>query len=153
MVALDATGKSGVRLMGAITVPLSVADVNKAAVQPVANGIVPCDQALAISLPLLFTPTSQALMIDLTESARKFGDIPIQGAYIDLAQSAITMSLIVPATGQAVIARSYTQGYYALLVPMPARLMAVLASAPAGNLPVTVIVFNTPIGGSVWTTQ
>jgi hypothetical protein len=139
--------------MSAITVPLGIADVVKARVESVANGIGPPDgDALAIPLELMFSPTAQGLMIDLTEAARKYSTVAVQGAYIDLAQSGFAMTLTVPATGQAVTAKAYSQGYYALLVPMPVKLIAVLSGSPAGNVPVMVILYNTVIGSETWST-
>jgi hypothetical protein len=139
--------------MGAITVPLAIVDVSKASVQPVANGIAPPDgDALAISLPLVFTPAAQGLLIDLTEGARKYSTVAIQGAWIDLSQSGFAMTLTVPATGQSVTAKAYSQGQYVLLVPMPVKLTAVLSGSTASPVPVTVILYNTIIGPETWST-
>ena len=138
--------------MGAIvTTPLAVAQTGTFLVVPVANGIKPPNcEALAITCVLSFTPTIQAVLIDLTESARKFNEVAVQGAFIDLSQSGIAMQLQVPTTGQVILAKANTQGYYSLLCPMPAKLIAQLMAVPAGPMAITVILYNTPIEGEVW---
>lgn len=142
--------------MGAIvTTPLAVAQTSTFLVVPVANGIKPPDdEALAITATLQFTSSIQAILIDLSESTRKFNTVAIQGAFIDLSQSGgIAMQLQVPTTGQAILARANTQGYYSLLCPMPAKLIAQLMAVPAGPTTVTVILYNTIIEGEVWGTS
>lgn len=138
--------------MGAIvTTPLSIAQTSAFLVVPVANGIKPPDdEALAITCVLQFTSAIQAILIDLTESARKFNTVAVQGAFIDLSQSAIAMQLQIPTTGQVIVAKGNTQGYYSLLCPMPAKLIAQLTAIPAGPVTITVILYNTPIEGEVW---
>ena len=136
--------------MGAIiTTPLAVVSADKFPVTPVANGLVP-DEALAITCNLQFSPTVQAILIDLSESARKFNVIPIQGAFIDTSGSAIDLRVDNSVTGQSVLAKAGLQGYYNLLCPMPAKLIAVLASAPAAQLNITMILYNTVIESEVW---
>lgn len=141
--------------MGAIvTTPLSIAQTAVFLVVPVANGIKPPDcEALAITCSLQFTPAIQAILIDLTESARKFNEIAVQGAFIDLSQSGIAMQLQIPTTGQVIVAKANTQGYYSLLCPMPAKLIAQLTAVPAGSVVVTVILYNTPIESAVWSSH
>lgn len=138
--------------MGAIvTTPLSVAQTSTFLVVPIANGIKPPDEeALAITCTLQFSPSVLAILIDLSESARKFNTVAIQGAFIDLSQSAIALQLQIPTTGQVIVAKDNTQGYYSLLCPMPAKLIAQLAAIPAGPITITVILYNTPIEGEVW---
>lgn len=138
--------------MGAIiTTPLAVAQTNTFLVVPVANGIKPPDdEALAITCVLQFTPSIQAILIDLTESARKFNTVAVQGAFIDLSQSTLGMQLQIPTTGQVIQAKAQTQGYYSLLCPMPAKLIAQLAAVPAGAVTIPLILYNTPIEGEVW---
>lgn len=135
-----------------VTVPLSIIQTPNALVSQVTNAIVPCE-ALAVSIRLEYTPSIVGLMIDLTEAARKLNEITFQSAYIDLSASAETLDLIVPATGQVVVARGYTQGYYALFVPMPAKVIAVLETPPAGIIAIPLILANTPIPPMIWTTQ
>lgn len=141
--------------MGAIvTTPLSVAQTSTFLVVPVANGIMPpLDDALAITCTLQFTSAIQAVLIDLSESARKFNTVAIQGAFIDLSQSSIGMQLQIPTTGQVIVAKANTQGYYAVLCPMPAKLIAQLMAVPAGPVSITVILYNTPVPSEVWATQ
>lgn len=136
--------------MGAVvTTPLVVAPADKFPVVPVANGILP-DEALAITCTLQFSPAVQAILIDLSESARKFNTIPIQGAFIDTSGSAIDLRIDNSVTGQSILAKAGLQGYYNLLCPMPAKLIAVLASAPAAQLNITMILYNTVIESAVW---
>jgi hypothetical protein len=131
------------------TVPLATVQVDKFPVQSVANGIVP-DEALAVSFLLGFSPSAQALVIDLTEGARKYSDLPIQGAFIDMSLSTIDLSLQVPATGQSIIAKAGSQGYYPIIATMPVRVVAILASAPIGALNIPLILYNTVIEPEVW---
>jgi hypothetical protein len=131
------------------TVPLATVAVDKFPVQSVANGIVP-DEALAVSFLLGFSASVQALVIDLTEGARKYSDLPIQGAFIDMSLSTIDLSLQVPATGQSIIAKAGSQGYYPIIATMPVRLVAILASAPIGALNIPLILYNTIIEPEVW---
>lgn len=138
--------------MGAITVPLGIVQTPNSLVAAVANGIVPCE-ALAVPIALSFSPTVQGLLIDLTESARKLNEIAFQGAFLDLSQAPVSINFTVALTGQMVVARAYTQGYYPLLVPMPARVIAVLATAPSVSFVATMILYNTPVSSFVWTSQ
>ena len=135
-------------MVAIITTPLAVVSADKFPVTPVANGLVP-DEALAITCNLQFSPTVQAILIDLSESARKFNVIPIQGAFIDTSGSAIDLRVDNSVTGQSVLAKAGLQGYYNLLCPMPAKLIAVLASAPAAQLNITMILYNTVIESEV----
>lgn len=132
-----------------VATPLSVAQADKFPVVPIANGIVP-DEALAITCTLQFSPTVQAILVDLSESARKFNTVPIQGAFVDTSGSTIDLRIDNSVTGQSVLAKAGLQGYYNLLCPMPAKLIAVLASAPVAQLNITVILYNTVIESEVW---
>jgi hypothetical protein len=136
--------------MGTIaTVPLSTIPIENYPVLNVANGIVP-DEALAISVGLQFSASVQALLIDVTEAGRKFSDIPVQGAFVDCTNSALDVVIQIPASGQAIIAKSGTQGYYAMLVPMPVRLIAQIKGSPAAATTVQLILYNTVIEPNVW---
>lgn len=115
----------------------------------VANGIVP-DEALAIPITLSFSPTTTALLCDLTEAARKFNTVPIQGIWIDMSAVTMNLAITIPLSTQTVIAKAGTQGFYPLLCPMPVRLIAQLSAAPGSLLNIPIIVYNTPIEPTVW---
>jgi hypothetical protein len=132
------------------TVPLASLAVDKSPVLAIANGIVP-DEALAVSINLQFTSTSQAFIIDLTESARKFNEIPIQGAFIDCSGTgALNVTLQIPFTGQSIVAKAGTQGYYPVLASMPVRVIVIISGAPGTTVSVPLILYNTVIEPAVW---
>jgi len=75
----------------------------------------------------------------------------LQGVYIDNANNAAQLSMIMGTTGQRIIAKPNTQGYYAILVPNPPKIL--IATTQGANQIFTVHFYNVPIQSLVWATQ
>jgi hypothetical protein len=72
----------------------------------------------------------------------------LQGVYIDNSQNAVDLTLTMNTTGQRIIAKAKTQGYYNLLVPNPPRIKADMAQQAGRTVPL--FFYNVPIQASVW---
>jgi hypothetical protein len=74
----------------------------------------------------------------------------IQTVFIDMDGQANPLTLIVNGSGQKIIAKTNTQGYYNVMVPNPWKLQ--FRSTAGGNIAVPVYLLNVAIPGAVWPT-
>jgi hypothetical protein len=108
----------------------------------------------AKSIPLMsqlnFTSTVSSYVLDLTLFI-ELGNISfIQTIYIDNSLNANPFSVTMNSSGQVITAAPYSQGYYPVLAPNPAKFT--FSTLPgSGIIPVQLI--NTPIPGPVWSVQ
>ena len=74
----------------------------------------------------------------------------VQTVYIDMDGQANPVTILINGSGQRIIAKPNTQGYYNVLVPNPWKLS--FLSTAGGNINVPVYLINTSIPGMVWPT-
>lgn len=75
----------------------------------------------------------------------------LQGVYIDNADNIDPLSLTMGTTGQRITAAPHTQGYYAILIPNPPKIIA--NTTQGANQRFRVHFYNVPIQSLVWATQ
>lgn len=105
------------------------------------------------------TPKSGQAVLDFTGGTsielnllleQQFGRIgPIQTVFIDLADTDSSLTIVARGTGQRIVAKGRTQGYYNILAANPADIVFTTAA----GIRLTVNLLNFPIPGAVWATQ
>jgi hypothetical protein len=118
-------------------------------VQIVSNALYPEEGPRAIPYLVDFTNTAeQDLDLLLPELTSQFS--MIQTLYVDLSNFAAALTVIVAATGQVLVFKAHTQGYYPVLAPNPVK-MRFLATQGSGVA--SVYLLNMPVPPVVWATQ
>jgi len=113
------------------------------------NSYLPDDGPKIVGLNLDFTvQDTYSLDALLPQQLTRFISM-LQTVYIDMKDSTVALTLTVENTRQVIKAKPGTQGYYTVTAPNPIRLSFVCPGGPA-NLPI--ILINTAIPGSVWST-
>ena len=114
------------------------------------NVIIPKNGPATIPALLDFTSTAE-IEID-GELVVSQGQIEyLQGVFIDNADNPDTLTLTMGTTGQRIVCPKNSQGYFAIMVPNPPRIVA--QSAQAGNKKIRLFFYNVPIQSLVWATQ
>jgi hypothetical protein len=98
-------------------------------------------QALDFSIQASFPIDLQGLQSRNVFSA-------VQSVFVDNSANAQNLTLTFEGTGQTIICKAHTQGYYTVLVPNPARFTA----ASTGGARAYLIMINAPVAGAVWST-
>jgi hypothetical protein len=115
----------------------------------IANNLRPDGGPKAIPIILDFTgPTTTEYVFDYQNLQQRGFFGMCQALYIDCSQSANDLEVTVGGTGQTIIAKAGTQGYYPVLCANPLKL--VFDSLVNGAL-IPVFVLNMAISGQVWT--
>jgi hypothetical protein len=110
------------------------------------NTLLPDEGPRVIPLLLDFTSTDTYTFDgQLVQATNELISI-LQTVFIDLSTSNVNLTLTVGGTGQNIVAKAGTQGYYSVLAPNPLRLSF---SCPGGPL-VPLMLMNMPIAGAVW---
>lgn len=118
----------------------------------VPNQAIPTEGPKVIPLVLDFSKAAdQPIEVDLSLFEQQARISMIQSVYIDMSQAANNLVLTVNDSGQRIVAKVGTQGYYTVLVPTPSKLRFESTAGSTDNLPVYLI--NVPIPGMVWPTQ
>jgi len=113
------------------------------------NQAIPDEGPKVIPLFLDFsTIDTWDLDLQMVQALAKFA--MIQTLFIDMDQQANPLSVIFNGSGQKIVAKINTQGYYNVLAPSPCKLSFV--STVGSNIVVPVYVLNVAIPGSVWPT-
>jgi hypothetical protein len=127
----------------------SIVNLSNVNVQQIVNQQVPDDGPKAIPLLLDFTASAQ-YNLDLTNQQQQGKISMIQSIYVDLSGNASNdLTITMPISGQVIVAKAGTQGYYSVLCPNPPRLN--FAMATSGGSVVPVFLLNVPVAGVVWT--
>jgi hypothetical protein len=114
------------------------------------NQLIPKEGPKALPALLDFTGTVGTYTVDLL-SLEQLGIFSmLQTIFIDLSNSANNLTVTFPDSGQVIIAKPHTQGYYPVLCPIPMKLR--FSSAPAGSL-IPLFLINVPIAGVTWPSQ
>lgn len=113
----------------------------------VSTVIVPVGGPKTIPALLDFTATGK-IEIDGQQVVDQGKISYLQGVYVDNADNPAPLTLIMGTTGQRVIMPANSQGYIAILVPNPAR---IIASTTPG-VKINVQFYNVPIQQIIWKT-
>lgn len=130
--------------------PADIRPFNNQHMQNVAldNQQIPSEGSKAIPALMDFTLSNQ-FVFDLQNIMARGQISMIQTVYIDMSASDVPMTLFFQSSGQTIVAKGRTQGYYTVLCPTPAKLTATCAGGPLG---VVVFFINVPIPGVIWPT-
>jgi len=116
------------------------------------NQAIPTEGPKAIPLLLDFSAAQvDGIEVDLTMFEQQARLSMVQTLYIDMADAANPLTVIIGDSGQKIVAKVGTQGYYSVLAPNPAKFRFLSTQGSTDNLPVYLI--NVPIPGMVWPTQ
>lgn len=74
----------------------------------------------------------------------------LQGCYIDNSDNAVPVTFLIGVTGQRIVARPHSQGYYAFLIPNPPTIIATMAQE--ADRKVRLHFYNVPIQSQTWET-
>jgi hypothetical protein len=118
--------------------------------QPLSNQEVPGEGPKAIPMRFNFAATEQ-WNVDMTNQQQQAYISMIQSMYIDASAATDDTSVTFPVSGQVVIAKAGTQGYYSVLCANPPRFNVANGSGDgtSGDL-VIIFALNVPISGVVW---
>jgi hypothetical protein len=72
----------------------------------------------------------------------------IQGVFIDNSTNANKLTLTMGTTGQIVVCPPQAQGYFAIMLPNPPKMVA--TTIQVSNLKIPLIFYNVPIQSAVW---
>jgi hypothetical protein len=72
----------------------------------------------------------------------------LQGVFIDNADNPTPLTIVLAMTGQRIVARPHSQGYYAILMPNPPRMTVSTTAAPGRIVPL--FFYNVPIQSGSW---
>lgn len=115
------------------------------------NQAIPTEGPKAIPLVLDFSAANnEGIEVDLTMFEQQARMSMVQTLYIDMSQAANPLTVNCNDSGQKIVAKVGTQGYYNVLVPNPAKFRFESVQGSTDNLPVYLI--NVPIPGVVWPT-
>jgi hypothetical protein len=88
--------------------------------------------------------------LDLSNQQQRGFFSMLQTIFVDMGAAAAPLTITVNGTGQTIICKQNTQGYYNILQPNPIKLTF---TSVAGSVPkVPVFLCNMPIAGAVWST-
>lgn len=111
------------------------------------NVIIPKNGPATIPALLDFTDTGE-IEID-GELVVMQGQIEyLQGVFIDNADNTDPLSMTMGTTNQRIVCPPQSQGYFAIMVPNPPRIIA--RSAQSGTKKINVFFYNVPIQSNVW---
>jgi hypothetical protein len=116
--------------------------------QPVNNQEVPDEGPKAIPLLMDFSAAGE-YDVDLTLQQEQGRISMIQTVFIDLSGASNDLTLTLPISGQVIVAKAGTQGYYSVLCPTPPRLN--FSMPTSGGTLVPVFLINVPMSGVTWT--
>lgn len=114
------------------------------------NVLIPKGGPACIEARLDFSNQAE-ILIDGEEVVSRGQIEYLQGVYIDNAQNASPLSLTMGTTGQRITCPPNSQGYFAILVPNPPRILA--ETIQGANQIFKVHFYNVPIQSLVWATQ
>lgn len=126
-----------------------ILNVSRFCVTP--NQAIPTEGPKAIPLVLDFSSANNdPIEVDLQMFEAQARISMVQTLYIDMAGASNPLTVTINISGQKIVAKVDTQGYYNVLAPNPAKLKFESAQGSTDNLAVYLI--NVPIPGMVWTT-
>lgn len=118
-------------------------------VSMVQNQYVPSEGPKAIPIALDFTGAVGTYVLDATQF-QELGNLQmVQTIFADLSGSANPMTITINGSGQQVVCKAHTQGYYPVLCPNPVKLQ--FDSATSGSV-IPIELINVAIAGVVWPT-
>lgn len=115
------------------------------------NQVIPDEGPKAIPLVLDFSSSAgDPIEIDAQylQSLGRFS--MLQTIFVDMSDAANNLTIKVNGSGQKIVAKVGTQGYYSVLAPNPFKLVFETSPGGTDNLPLYLI--NVPIPGVVWST-
>lgn len=131
--------------MPAVTLPFDNQHMQNVALD---NQQIPSEGTKAIPALMDFTLSDQFVFDLQNIQARGFMSM-VQTLFIDMSQSDVPMTLFFNSSGQTIVAKGRTQGYYCVLCPSPVKFTANCKGGPLG---VVIFLINVPIPGIVWPT-
>lgn len=114
--------------------------------QPLSNQEVPSEGPKAVPMIFNFT-TEDEWDVDLTNFQQQARITMIQSMFIDASAATDDTTIVFPISGQKIIAKAATQGYYSVLCANPPRFNVLNSS---GSDIVNIFALNVPISGVVW---
>lgn len=113
---------------------------------PTVNGSLPCEGTKA--LPFVFDfAAANAYQVDLTQLQQQNTFTTLQTVWIDNSQNNSFLEIICGTTSQLIFAPPRTQGFYAMLLPVPFK----FSVQSSGGIAVQCIFLNYYIPPQVWT--
>jgi hypothetical protein len=125
-----------------------VAIANPAGNIPALNGSLPCEGTKVFPYILDFTGGKNAYAIDLSQQAQQKQFTTLQTVYVDNSANTAALQIICGTTGQIITCPALSQGYFAILQPMPPQFQV----QTTGNLILTIQLLNFYIPPCVWST-
>lgn len=114
--------------------------------QPITNDLIPKEGPRAIPVILDFTAYDSYVFDYQNMSERGFISM-VQTVFIDNRANSLPVTVTMNKSNQVIIAKPYTQGYYAILMPNPIKVTFTCAGGPAGLI---VFLINTQMTSAVW---
>lgn len=114
------------------------------------NQLVPSEGPKATVVLLDFTNTGSYQLDGLLLEQLGYQSM-IQTLFIDLSNTANALTVTLLGSGQKIVAKARTAGYYPVLCPNPPKIQ--FDSTTPGDNPIPVFLINVPIAGVVWATQ
>lgn len=113
------------------------------------NQFQPDEGPKAIPVLLDFTGAVDTYILDIELLQNQGRMSMVQTLFIDLSQSANSLTINVNGTGQVIIAKAHTQGYYTVLCANPCKMTF---QSLAGGVVIPIQLVNAAIPGVVWST-
>lgn len=108
----------------------------------------PCEGPKGLKIILDFSGTATNYLVDMLTIQQQNRLSLVQTLYIDLSGASHDLTVVIQGSGQVIVAKAGTQGYYAVLCPNPPVFNFTVGST--GDID-TVYLLNVPVAGVVWT--
>jgi hypothetical protein len=128
--------------------PMTLVDYNSLQVSLIMNQTVPQEGPRAIPMKMDFTSTPE-VDVDIGQLQQRGFMSMVQSVFVDMNNIPNPLTIVVNGTGQNIVCKPNTQGYYTILCPNPVKLQF---QTTVGSPIVTVFLCNSPIPGNVWPT-
>lgn len=129
--------------------PMSLIDYNSLQVSLLQNQVVPPEGPRTVPIRLDFGNTGE-IDVDLGQLQQRGFLNMVQTIFVDMNGAPNNLLINVNGTGQQIVCKVNTQGYYTILCPNPVKISFV--STQGGPI-ISAFLCNSPIPGAVWATQ
>lgn len=112
------------------------------------NQQIPQEGSKAAPIRLDFTLADSYSLDTQNIMARGFLSM-VQTLFIDMSSTDVAMTILINGSGQRLVIKGRTQGYYNVMAPSPVKMIFTCAGGPQDVL---VWLINVPVPGHVWPT-
>lgn len=115
----------------------------------VTEAVYPKEGPIAVPVTMDFS-LADTYLVDLQNFMATGKISMVQALFIDASQSTVTVTVTIPSTGQSIIVKPYSQGYYPVISSNPAQFSF---TAPGASPIINCYLLNYPIAGCQWFAQ